>query len=98
MQQFSDEYKKITPTSKVPAIVDKDGFKMFESHAIMKYLCNTRGLADHWYPLNDCEQIAKIDMYLDWHHANIRMGAEGYLYRKFISPMIGKPAPQEALD
>ena len=38
-EQFSPEYKKLNPTSKVPAIKDANGFGMFESHAIMKYLC-----------------------------------------------------------
>ena len=50
MDQFSEEYRKISPTSKVPSIVDNDDFKMFESHAIMKYLCHSRGLPQHWYP------------------------------------------------
>lgn len=25
-------------------------FHLFESHAIMKYLSNTRNLGDNWYP------------------------------------------------
>jgi glutathione S-transferase len=43
-EQFSPEYKKLNPTCKVPAIKDANGFSMFESHAIMKYLCYSRQL------------------------------------------------------
>jgi glutathione S-transferase len=43
--------------------------------------------------------MAKVDIYLDWHHAGVRMGAEGYLYRKLLAPMMsGKPVPAEALE
>ena len=42
-----------------------------------------------------------MDMYLDWHHASIRMGAGGYLFRKYFSGMMdkdGKWASQFAVD
>jgi glutathione S-transferase len=54
MEQYSPEFKKINPNGKVPAISDRreDGqvVNMFESHAILKYLCATRNVEDHWYP------------------------------------------------
>ena len=42
-EHFSDEYKKINPFQKVPVLVEGD-MKLFESHAIMKYLVATRNL------------------------------------------------------
>ena len=66
---------------------------MFESHAIMKFICGYKRLPDHWYPtsnLRDLGMQAKMDMYLDWHHANIRMGAGGYLFRKYFSGLMDK--------
>ena len=75
-------------------------FNMFESHAIMKYICATRNLPDHWYP-KDAKSRAKMDMYLDWHHAGVRMGAGGYMYRKYISGLMDKNgvwATQFAID
>lgn len=47
----SEEFKQINPNMKVPAIKEGD-FTLYESHAILRYLCNSRGLNDHWYPTN----------------------------------------------
>ena len=64
----------------------------------MKYLHNTRGTPDHWYPHNDLRKRAKVDEYLDWHHNGLRLGCGGYFFRKYASPFIGKPAPKEAIE
>jgi len=29
---------------------DHDDFHVYESHAIMKYICDIKKLPDHWYP------------------------------------------------
>ncbi|KAJ4785420.1 Glutathione S-transferase [Rhynchospora pubera] len=73
-QHRTPEFEKINPMKKVPAIVD-GRFKLFESHAILRYLaCSFPSVSDHWYP-NDLTSRAKIDSILDWHHANLRQGA-----------------------
>jgi len=64
------EYKEVNPFGKVPAI-DDDGFILFESHAILRYLHRTHKTPDHWYP-SDPKKVAKIDAYLDWHHTGTR--------------------------
>ena len=51
------------------------------SAAIMKYLVCKHKLPDHWYPA-DLQQQAKIDEYLHWHHANLRMGAAPIVFYK----------------
>ena len=54
MEQYDPKYKQINPIGKVPAMkVSTPGgqdFNMFESIAIMKYLCGLKNLPDHWYP------------------------------------------------
>jgi len=65
----TEEYKKINPLLKVPAIVDGD-FNLFESSTILRYLCNSKEVADHWYP-KDPKKRALVDLYFDWHAANI---------------------------
>lgn len=54
-------------------------------------------MPDHWYPSNP-QQKAKVDEYLEWHHNGIRLGAGGYIYRKYASPMMGKPIPDELVQ
>ena len=53
------EFLSINPIGKVPAIKDESAndLKMFESHAIMKYICQSRKLADHWYPTSSNKDI-----------------------------------------
>ena len=80
----------------MPAISDGD-INLFESHTILRYLHETRNLPDHWYP-KDPRKRAKVDEYLDWHHNGLRLGAGGYLFRKYLSPLTGKPAPKEAIQ
>ena len=54
MQHKTPEYKKINPNMKVPALTEKLGdgsmFKLFESNAMLIYLSESKGIADHWYP------------------------------------------------
>ena len=64
------EFLKINPSGQVPAIKDGD-FTLAEAHAILRYICNTKKVAEHWYPTNP-KQRALVDWYLDWHHFNVR--------------------------
>ncbi len=61
---MTPEYLKICPGRIVPAMVEIDSkgeFKLFESHAILRYLATTRpGIADHWYP-KDIVKRSKVD-------------------------------------
>ena len=98
MDQHKPEFKKINPNGKVPAISDKSGqINLFESHAILRYLHQTRSTSDNWYPKDPLKR-AKVDEYLDWHHNGLRLGASGYLFHKYLQPFSGKAAPKEAVQ
>ncbi|XP_041346981.1 glutathione S-transferase theta-1-like, partial [Gigantopelta aegis] len=60
----NEDFLKVSANKTVPAI-DDNGFKLFESAAIMKYLAAKHNVPDHWYP-KDIEKRAKIDEYLSW--------------------------------
>lgn len=62
-EQYSEAFKKINPASKVPVIVDVDGFVLAESRAILAYLVNTRKPGDSLYPI-DSKNRAIIDQRL----------------------------------
>ncbi|XP_065919350.1 uncharacterized protein [Dysidea avara] len=83
----NEEFMKVCPAKTVPAI-DDNGFKLFESAAIMRYLVSKYNLPDHWYPANP-ERRAKVDEYLDWHHTNTRAGAAMYFANQMIPRFTG---------
>ncbi|XP_065885463.1 glutathione S-transferase theta-1-like [Dysidea avara] len=64
------EFDKVNPNRRIPAI-DDGGFCLFESSAILKYICNKYKLPDHWYPA-DVQKRALVNQYLSWHTGNLR--------------------------
>ncbi|CAF1364719.1 unnamed protein product [Rotaria magnacalcarata] len=81
----SAAFKQVNPSGKIPAIVD-DGFQLGESHTIMRYLCASRNLPDHYYP-SDIKQRAKVDYWLDWHHTNLRHGSMRLIRANIFGPI-----------
>eukprot|EP00744_Colponema_vietnamica_P021999 GILI01031544.1.p2 GENE.GILI01031544.1~~GILI01031544.1.p2 ORF type:complete len:181 (-),score=54.88 GILI01031544.1:158-700(-) len=78
----------------VPAIQEEDGFSLAESHAILRYLCQSRALSPHWYPPQARER-AVVDFWLDWHHGNLRRGSMVLVFNLFLAPRRGLPVSQE---
>jgi len=59
----SDEYKALNPNSKIPTIRD-NGFVLWESHAIIRYLASTYGQGTLWP--NDPQKVALSDQWMTW--------------------------------
>jgi glutathione S-transferase len=57
------EYKKMNPMSLVPTI-DDDGFVLWESHAIVRYLAAKHGAGTLWPA--ELRQRADSDRWMDW--------------------------------
>lgn len=78
------DYLAKNPGGTVPCIEEPDtGFTLGEAHAIMPYLARTQGWTDV-YPADD-RQRARIDMYLHYHHRNVREATIG-----LVTPMLRK--------
>lgn len=91
----SPEYLKINPFGKVPAIAEEDGFVLYESCTILRYLCNTRDVPDHWYP-KDPKKRSQVDMFYDWYQSNTKPIAK-YYYAKTGLPNNVVPPGYDAI-
>ena len=81
----TDEYLLKFPCGTIPSIVDhgNNDLKLWDSHAIMIYLCERHGWSE-WYPSDPLGTIspsawqelivkrANVNQWLHWHHDNIR--------------------------
>jgi len=94
-EQNSEEFKKVNPFGKVPAI-DHDGFVLSESVAIIQYLAATFNTKDHWYPKAN-KTRARVDEYLAWHHSNMRKTAIAWIRQVVFAPMMTKVPVEESV-
>lgn len=62
------EYLTMNPNHQVPTLVDGD-FVIFESNAILRYLCHKHHLTQ-WYP-PDPQDRARVDQWLDWNQCRL---------------------------
>jgi len=91
----SPEYRAKQPVGKVPALVEDDGFSLFESNAIIRYLATTHGAK--LYPDNP-RQRAVIDAWMDFGSIHIG-GAIGRVFWNTIGiKFMGEQPDQNSLD
>uniref|UniRef100_A0A8D0AZ68 glutathione transferase n=1 Tax=Salvator merianae TaxID=96440 RepID=A0A8D0AZ68_SALMN len=96
-QHKTEEYGKVNPMKKVPALKDGD-FTLSESNAILRYLARKFKTPDHWYP-SDLQKCARVDEYLSWQHTNTRKcNSKLYTAKALLPLLLGQPAPPERLE
>src|SRR6266480_3381172 len=81
-------YRKMNPNSRVPTI-DDDGFILWESNAIVRYLATKHGVGNLWP--NDLAQRADADRWMDWQQTTLAPPM-GVLFRGLLRQ------PPEAID
>ena len=59
------DYLRRNPNGLVPTIEEADGFALWESQAILRYLANSRPGGERFYPV-DPRARARVDQWLDW--------------------------------
>jgi len=89
----TEEYLKLSPSGKIPAI-DDDGFALFESNAIMKYLC--RKHKSDFYP-SDITAQANVDKWLDFTTIHLGNGIAKVLFNKILAGMVGADVDEQSL-
>ncbi len=89
----TEEYLKMSPSGKVPAL-DDDGFTVFESNTIMRYLC--RKYKSDFYP-DDIAAQAKVDEWLDFIAIHLSNGILKALFNKVVAGMIDVPVDEQSL-
>ncbi|KFB40226.1 AGAP000888-PA-like protein [Anopheles sinensis] len=94
-EQKSPEYKKnVNRFGKVPCIVEDD-FRLAESVAIVRYICQKYDVPSYWYQTNNSIGQARIDEYLSYQHLNIRADVSLYFFYVWLNPLTGKSVDQE---
>lgn len=83
-----------SPSGKVPAFVDDDGFSLFESRAINTYLASKRpdrGL----YP-DDPKQRAIVDQWSYWQAIHLGPAMQAVAFERVVKPKFGLGPADEA--
>jgi glutathione S-transferase len=62
------EYRALNPNGLVPTI-DYDGFILWESHAILRYLCGIHGLGTLWP--GTPRAFAEADRWMEWYNTTL---------------------------
>lgn len=90
----TEPYLKLHPAGKVPAF-DDDGFILFESNAIMKYLCRKQN--SDYYP-SDINDQAKVDQWLDFTTIHLANGINKVFFNKVVAPMIKADVDEKSIE
>jgi glutathione S-transferase len=92
-EQKQEWFLKINPVGKIPAI-DDDGFHLFESNAICKYLCDKHN--SPLYP-KDGKKRATIEQWIDYICFHIGANFAAIMYNRIFAKRMGKPVNEKAI-
>jgi len=92
-EQKQEWFLKINPVGKVPAI-DDDGFCLFESNAICKYLCDKNN--SPMYP-KDVKKRAVIEQWIDYVSVHIGANFIPVVYNRLFASLRGLPVNEKAI-
>jgi len=90
-EHLSAEYLAINPNHQVPALIDGET-RLFESNAILRYLCVKNGLTD-WYP-EDLPARAAVEQWLDWTQCRLGPAVVSIVFNRVF---LGDKGDQEAI-
>ena len=93
-EQQKPEFLKLHPAGKIP-VIDDDGFVLFESNAIIRYLAEK--INSSLYP-KELKTRAVVDQWIEFgsHHAGLAMSK--ILYNRVFAPLRGLPVDEQSLQ
>jgi len=92
-EHMKPEYKRIHPANKVPAIED-DGFALFESSAIIRYLADKNDSPS--YP-KGLKERALVDQWIDFGSMHVGMALSKVVYNRLFAPLRGQPVDENSI-
>ena len=95
-EQYEESYSQINPNSKVPCIVEEDGFTLFETAAIARYLIDTKVGENKLYP-KDHKNRAIVDKAMN-EIIEFRNPGVVIMLGKMVFPKLGKTYPPMLLE
>jgi glutathione S-transferase len=78
----SAPFRHLTPHGKIPVLRDTDGTVVWETGAILRYVCAKYGTAPFW-PGTPAER-AYVDMWAEWAKVNVAMGFTGPVFWQVV--------------
>jgi glutathione S-transferase len=84
------EYRAKNPNGLVPTLEEADGFTLFESNAIIRYLADQHG-RPHFWP-EDLRQRADSDRWMEWANSTL-LPAVNPIFGKLVMSSGGPPPP-----
>ena len=90
----TDEYRQLHPAEKVP-VIEQDGFTLFESGAICRYLCE-REQSD-LYPSN-VEQRALVNQWTDFTVQHVYRAVSKVVYNRVFAPKMDREVDKRSLQ
>jgi glutathione S-transferase len=88
------EFLKVHPAGKIPAI-DDDGFILFESSTICRYLCDKKG--SELYPKGLKERFI-VDQWVDFCSIHIDNAMGKVAFNRVFAPQMGMEVDQNSLN
>lgn len=92
-EHLKPEFLAVNPVGKVPAI-DDDGFRMFESNAIIRYLADKNN--SPLYPRGLRERAA-VEMWLDFGSMHVGAALSKVIYNRLFAPLRDIPVDENSL-
>ena len=80
--QDTPDFLAMNPNSTVPVLMDGDGEPLWETGAILRYLCNRYGAAPFWP--QGLEDRTRVDKWAEWSKINIAMNFTGPIFWRVV--------------